>query len=133
MLRFKCRQCSSNHKENPKGIYRRIQRTWNDWRRMSYKLTQHKISYSSTHKKLLKILPKLKETFNKFIKAKVISKNWETNRLGQFHCYCRKKIKYYVYAQELNQYILQDYKTIASPEEISNKPHCTVFTTFLQL
>ena len=67
----------------------------------------------------LTILPKLKETVNKLIKANVISKTEEPTELVNYLVIVEKKdktLRLCLDPKELNQYILQDYKTIPTPE-----------------
>ena len=67
----------------------------------------------------LTILPKLKETVNKLIKANVISKIEEPTEWVNYLVIVEKKdktLRLCLDPRELNQYILRDYKTIPTPE-----------------
>ena len=74
----------------------------------------------------LTILPKLKESLNKLIKANVFSKIEEpTDRVSSL-VIVEKKDKTLCLCldpKKMNQYIVQDYKTIPTPEDISSKLH----------
>ena len=74
----------------------------------------------------LTILPKLKETLNKLIKANVISKTEEPTDWVNSLVIVEKKdktLRLCLDPEEMNEYILWDYKTIPTPEEMSSKLH----------